>query len=470
MSEDNEYDNEWGTKKQKYYSMNKRENNSAESDSDFIEDEKEAIRLQKLRAQKIKKYQTLKEEEELSENEDKNVGIKNKEKKEEDVIGKDIKFNKVEVDDNKIFENIEGLKYSLDEMQNIENEIKIFEDNKILGNKLPKTLEYLKEYKKFNVLYSANVLFYIISALNKNMTGHHPSIKNSAIFNYLLTKNAQKNEEIQNNIEKLILNLDKDKNENDIDEENEEEQEEIENEDNIDENDEEDENDIEGKDNEEPEEDFGEDIEEKDNEESEENVEEDIKEEEDEELDEDIIDKKNKKNDNNKKALKVKEKPSEIKIQKKLIDEKIKKPSFLNKKKKRSINSDSKKEEDFDSFSQNEKKEEDPYIKDQYKSFDKLNEEKEKLDLKKKEEEKKEISNKNEFAIRKANKEVLKARGIVRKRRKYQGNAKLMNREKYYKKEKLRKKLVKEYEGKPDVYMGEATGIRRDLIRSVKIH
>ena len=49
---------------------------------------------------------------------------------------------------------------------------------------------------------------------------------------------------------------------------------------------------------------------------------------------------------------------------------------------------------------------------------------------KKKEEEKKEISNKNEFAIRKANKEVLKARGIVRKRRKYQGNAKLMNREK----------------------------------------
>ena len=31
MSEDNEIDNEWGTKKQKYYSMNKRENNSSES-------------------------------------------------------------------------------------------------------------------------------------------------------------------------------------------------------------------------------------------------------------------------------------------------------------------------------------------------------------------------------------------------------------------------------------------------------
>ena len=49
--------------------------------------------------------------------------MKNKEKKEEDVICEDIKFNKVEVDNNKILENIEGLKYSLDEMQNIENEI-----------------------------------------------------------------------------------------------------------------------------------------------------------------------------------------------------------------------------------------------------------------------------------------------------------------------------------------------------------
>ena len=42
--------------------------------------------------------------------------MKNKEKKEEDVIYEDIKFNKVEVDNNKILENIEGLKYSLDEM------------------------------------------------------------------------------------------------------------------------------------------------------------------------------------------------------------------------------------------------------------------------------------------------------------------------------------------------------------------
>ncbi len=426
MSEDNEYDNEWGTKKQKYYSMNKRENNSAESDSDFIEDEKKTIRLQKLRAQKIKKYQTLKEEEELSENEDKNVGIKNKEKKEEDVIGKDIKFNKVEVDNNKIFENIEGLKYSLDEMQNIENEIKIFEDNKILGNKLPKTLEYLKEYKKFNVLYSANVLFYIISALNKNMTGHHPSIKNSAIFNYLLTKNAQKNEEIQNNIEKILMNVEENEEENNIQEKEEEENEEL-------------------------------------DEENEELDEEDLEEEE-----EEIEKIKNKKN---------KEINQEININPLLIQksEKIKKPSFLSRKKNREEIKDKEIDknanENFDINSKSDNSiEEDSFIKEQYKSFNKLNKEKEILDKKKEENEKKEIEMKNNFAIRKANKEVLKARGIYRKRKKYQGNAKLMNREKFYKKEKERRKMVKEYEGKPDVYMGEATGIRRDLIRSVKIH
>ena len=117
-----------------------------------------------------------------------------------------------------------------------------------------------------------------------------------------------------------------------------------------------------------------------------------------------------------------------------------------------------------------DEEDEDSFIKEQYKSFNKLNKEKELLDLKKEENEKKEIDMKNDFAIRKANKEVLKARGIYRKRKKYQGNAKLMNREKFYKKEKERRKMIKEYEGKPEVYMGEATGIRRDLVRSTKIH
>ena len=436
MSEDNEYDNEWGTKKQKYYSMNKRENNSSESDSDFIEDEKEAIRLQKLRAAKIKKANILnEEEEEISENEKK---IKDKDKKEENELNKDISFKTVEIDTKKILENIETLKYNLEEIQTADDEIKIFEENKKLNSNLPKTLEYLKLYKKINVLNSANILFNIISTLNQKMTGHHPSIKNSAIMNFLLNKNSENNEEIQNNIEKILTNLEeKEKNEEE-NELNEEENELYEEEDEI--------NDEEG-------------------EELDDNIMDIEENEEEEEEVEKIKNKKDKKNKNNKLLLK------NPLLNKKA--EKIKKPSFLSKKKKRDNDDnkeiDIKNNENFDINSDDEE-DEDSFIKDQYKSFNKLNKEKELLDLKKEENEKKEIDMKNDFAIRKANKEVLKARGIYRKRKKYQGNAKLMNREKFYKKEKERRKMIKEYEGKPEVYMGEATGIRRDLVRSTKIH
>ena len=416
MSEDNEFDNEWGTKKQKYYSMNKRENNSSESDSDFIEEEKEAIRLQKLRAQKIKKAKLLNEEEDELSNKD--INIDNKDKKIENELNKDISFKTIEIDNKKIFENIETLKYSLEEIQTTEDEIKIFEDNKKLNMNLPKTLEYLKLYQKINIINSANVLFNIISTLNQKMTGHHPSIKNSAIMNFLLNKNSEKNEQIQNNIEKILTHMEQKEQDNN------------------------DENEIE-----EAEEENGEEEEEMFNEVNEE----------EEEIEE----------------IKNKEKNKNSLIMEK--SDKIKKPSFLSKKKNREKNNnkeiDKKANENFDINSESdESMEEDSFIKEQYKSFNKLNKEKELLDKKKEENEKKEIDKKNDLAIRKANKEVLKARGIYRKRKKYQGNAKLMHREKFYKKEKKRRKLVKEYEGKPDVYMGEATGIRRDLIRSTKIH
>ena len=47
---DEERENEWGNKKEKYYSMNHRD----EEDSDYIEEEKEAIRIQKMKLEKIK--------------------------------------------------------------------------------------------------------------------------------------------------------------------------------------------------------------------------------------------------------------------------------------------------------------------------------------------------------------------------------------------------------------------------------
>lgn len=79
-----------------------------------------------------------------------------------------------------------------------------------------------------------------------------------------------------------------------------------------------------------------------------------------------------------------------------------------------------------------------------------------------------EIDYKNEMGQRLANEQILKARGIYRKRKKWQGNTKLHLREKYTKKQKERKNMVRLYEGKPEVYGGEITGIRRDLVRSTK--
>jgi len=430
MSEDNEYD--WGTKKMKYYQMNKREDNEEENDSDFIEEEKEAIRLQKLRLEKIKKAKLLNEEEESEEEENKktNKKLNNKDNNKKNEIKNEISIKPIEIDNKKINENIDLLKNCLEEYKMVDDEIKILSDNK--KTKVPKTISYLKEYKKINILYSANILFNILATLNNKMTGHHPSIKYSAMFNYLLSKNSEKNEQIQNNIEKILLFLEK----NDKNEE----------EDDIDED---------------------EKVLAEGDEEGEEN--DDILDEENEEM-EDIEEEEDKKKKGKKDNNKI--------IYDKLIGDPIKKPSFLNKKKKRKksdieiidINNNDSFDKEEDNKNDDNDESEDSFIKEQYKSFNKLKKEKELLDIKNKENEKKEIDMKNNFAIRKANKEVLTARGIYRKRKRYQGNAKLMNREKFYKKEKERRRNVKEYVGKPDVYTGEATGIRRDLIRSTKIH
>ena len=445
MSEDNEYD--WGTKKMKYYQMNKREDNEEENDSDFIEEEKEAIRLQKLRLEKIKKAKLLNEEEEsVEENEKINKKLNNKDNNKKNEIKNEISIKPIEIDNKKINENIDLLKNCLEEYKMVDDEIKILSDNKKAN--VPKTISYLKEYKKINILYSANLLFNILATLNNKMTGHHPSIKYSAMFNYLLTKNSEKNEQIQNNIEKILLYLEKN-DKNNKNEENEEEDDINEDEKDLAEGDEEGEeiDDVLDEGNEEME-DF--------NEEGEDEGE--------------IEDKK-------KKGKKDNKKEDNKNIYDILIGDPIKKPSFLNKKKKRKKSDkeiiDINNNDSFDKEEDNKNDDdesEDSFIKEQYKSFNKLKKEKELLDIKNKENEKKEIDMKNNFAIRKANKEVLTARGIYRKRKRYQGNAKLMNREKFYKKEKERRRNVKEYVGKPDVYTGEATGIRRDLIRSTKIH
>jgi U3 small nucleolar RNA-associated protein 3 len=90
----------------------------------------------------------------------------------------------------------------------------------------------------------------------------------------------------------------------------------------------------------------------------------------------------------------------------------------------------------------------DNFINKNKNKIQKLKGEREKKINKEKEKIKKEVEEKDFLGTRLANKNIIKSRGIYRKRKNYQGNAKLNLREKYYKKEKIRKNLVKEYEGK----------------------
>ena len=90
--------------------------------------------------------------------------------------------------------------------------------------------------------------------------------------------------------------------------------------------------------------------------------------------------------------------------------------------------------------------------------------------MKKEKKLKEEIQEKDKLGQKVANENIIKSRGLYRKRKKYQGNAKLHLREKFTKKMNKRKNYVKEYTGKPLNYAGEATGIREDLIRGTKLY
>lgn len=78
------------------------------------------------------------------------------------------------------------------------------------------------------------------------------------------------------------------------------------------------------------------------------------------------------------------------------------------------------------------------------------------------------MEEKNAFAIKKANKDLARGRGMFRKRKAKQGNAKLMNKMKFEKKQKVRDRYVKEFKGAPLVNEMHGTGVRADLSRSTK--
>lgn len=353
---DNE--NDWGNKKQQYYAMNKRD----EEDSDYIEEEKEAIRLQKKRLNKLKALNLLQESDEESEEEKEGDSKDQKAKREHIKTISSSKVELIEISPEQIIEELQTVQELIEENEEeLKDTIDILIDEQL---SIPSTIEYLKWKKDLNIINALLLAFSSHLKLNDKMSNHHPLIKKIETIKYIISSTKKLNDIVNTNVDKLfeLINTNKVKGKHQSKDEDEDENE--------------------GKD----------------------------------ELN-----------------------------------------KMLNKKKQR--NDDD--EDDVD--------EDDEFIKGNITNIAKLKQQQ--LDKAAKEKKKiaQEVEAKNQFGIRKANKEVLKARGIYRKRKEYLGNAKLVNREKYYKKEKQRKSLVKQYEGKPDVYGGEATGIRRDLVRSTLI-
>lgn len=127
-------------------------------------------------------------------------------------------------------------------------------------------------------------------------------------------------------------------------------------------------------------------------------------------------------------------------------EEEVQHPKLLSKKRKNSDKEKESKEELYKKKDEEQKLKKEITIKDSFKTME----------------------SKNKLAADKANKELARGRGMYRKRKAKQGNAKLMNKIKFEKKDKVRKRYVKEFTEAPLVYTGESTGIRRDLSRSIK--
>jgi len=457
---------DWGSKRTDYYSRNK--NNK--DDNDFLEEEEEAKKIQMEKLKKLQEANLLESDDESveekklikkislyssdeEENGEKIVNNKmgllkksdndNKNKK-----GKISLLNSVSKISEKTYTNeelsefsqiLKNIKINVDELnENILTIEQVLENEEL---KLEQTLNYFKLKKQAHLLYITYLNFYLYFKSKGKINDHHPVIKKMYFLKSIINSDKEHKEKIFEKIDKT-LELINERN-NLEDEENLYGEED--NLDDLDENDLElnEEEELENDEIEEEEDDFNLDDEAEDDELNADDIL---------DLNEDFEDenkkddkKKNKKRDNEKSLLKNKRnKPDSI------LD-----IDFNNEKNK--VNSNNKKENVQ------------YFVQENIEKLQSLKEKKEKLSEKAELQNKKEFEEKLDMGVRLANKNMLKARGIYRKRKQYQGNAKVHNREKYLKKQKLRKNMVKEYEGKPDVYIGETTGIRRDLIRSTKI-
>lgn len=487
-------ESDWGSKRNNYYAKNKRD----KGDDDFIEEEEEAKKIQLEKLQKLQKANLLESDEESIEEkkEIKKISLYSSDEEEEDqinnkpissLLGSRIgsKGQKSLLSSKKTPEKtfsaeelaefsqiLKNIKVNLDELnENILPIEQVFNNEDI---KLEKTTNYFKTKKQAHMLYLAYMTFYTYFKSLGKINDHHPVIKKMYFLKSIINSDKDKKDKIFEQLDKTLLLINE---KNELEEANGEsqEEEELEEEAEDEESQELGLNEEDGGSDDMAGDDFDLDKEDASAEDLE--AEDILALQDDFDGDEDFGSKKNRKNSNKANKLtsandnqllnKKRNKPQSI------LDIDFSNAGNINsnqanndKAQKNNKNGLSKVS---DSNANNKNKDVNDFVNENIEKLQALKDKKEKIEQKNADKSQAEYKNKIEMGQRLANKNMLKARGIYRKRKQYQGNAKLHNREKYMKKQKLYKNMVKKYEGKPDVYGGETTGIRRDLGRSTYI-
>jgi len=476
----NSDEKDWGSKKTDYYSRNK----TNRDDHDFLEEEEEAKKIQMEKLKKLQDANLLESDEESIEKDKvvKRISLDSSEDEEE----KKKTVNLFNNNSNKREKNKKSLlssatkaperRYSQEELaefsqilKNIKINVDELNDNvlpieHVLESdedlKLTKTLSYFQLKKQAYSMYVTYLSFYLYFKSMGKINDHHPVLKKIYFLKSIMNSDKENKEKIFDKIDKTLELISQKRNLEAAEEEDNELEEA--------------EEDMELGEDVEDEMDLGEDVEEDDfdfdaeGEDSELNA-------------EDIFDLNNDFDENEGKINKGKnQKAKSIENKKHKKSEDNEKTLLKNKRNKpdsildfdfnigNEITNKNIKAKKSNGDKNNNNENVDKFVQENIEKLQALTEKKEKLAEKSKRESDELFERKNEMGLRLANKNMLKSRGIYRKRKQYQGNAKLMNREKYMKKQKLRKNMVKEYVGKPEVYGGETTGIRRDLIRSTK--
>jgi U3 small nucleolar RNA-associated protein 3 len=201
---DGKLENEWGNTKTEYYSKNKRD----KEDSDFAEEEVEAIRIQQKKLQKLREAKLID-----SDNEDESSAAKPK-----TIVKKGKKFNIESSEDEAVEKKkakpstedkeenqqiLTNLKINLEEAyENLEPIIDIFGSRPSLA----KMTNYLSSKKDMHSLYSVYLLYFLYFKLKGNIPDHHPVVKKMLYIKSLLNNMKEIDEQSAKKID-VILKL-----------------------------------------------------------------------------------------------------------------------------------------------------------------------------------------------------------------------------------------------------------------------